>query len=272
MEVDVKSLWGESPTRPAGFRQTIKIGDAEYGFRWIPAGEFDMGSPLSEQEEASANANGIHLCGFDDEILHHVKLTRGFWMLETPTTQALYQEVVGTNPSCFKGDDLPVETVSWREAVEFCEKLTRRLPEGVKASLPTEAQWEYAARAGTTTPYSFGSALNGDMANCDGEVPFGTDEKGPCLGKTSPVKSYPANPWGLYDMHGDVFEWLLDYYGDYPTGTVVDPTGAKDPSYRVTRGGSWSVLARFCRSAFRCDSVSDNRVNDLGFRFLLIYD
>ncbi len=252
-------LWREDPSRPAGFRRTLAIGDAEYGFCWIPAGEFDMGSPESEEGRDPV------------EVLHHVTLTRGFWALETPTTQALYKEIVGKNPSGFKGDDLPVEEVSWDEATKFCETLTRRLPEGVKASLPTEAQWEYACRAGTTTPFWFGSALNGDKANCSGNYPYGTNKKGERLEKTSPVKSYAPNPWGLYDMHGNVWEWTSDYYDVYPTGAAVDPKGPDEfRCDRVIRGGSWRSAAWLCRSADR--QGGSYRINNVGFRFLLICD
>ena len=253
-------LWWPSSSRKAGYRQTLKIGDAEYGFVWIPAGEFDMGSPKSEEMRRY------------DETLHHVVLTRGFWMLETPTTQTLYREIMEGNPSKFKGNNLPVERVSMDDAAAFCEELRMRLPKGLRASLPTEAQWEYACRAGTTTPYSFGNALNGDKANCDGNYPYGTESKGKRVGETTPVKSYEPNAWGLYDMHGNVWEWALDYYGDYPTGTVIDPTGPESASYRVLRGGSWDYDARLCRSAVRRGFSPDSRSINLGFRFLLSCD
>ena len=255
------SSWGESKTREAGTRQILKIGGAEYGFVWIPAGEFNMGSPTSEEDR------------FDDEKLHHVRLTKGFWALESETPQALYKKIMGTNPSHFKGDNLPVETVSWDDATEFCRKLTERLPEGIKASLPTEAQWEYACRAGTTTPFSFGGVLNGDKANCNGNCPYGTSTKGTYLERTTPVKSYDANPWGLYDMHGNVWEWCKDYYAeDYPSGTVTDPKGPYSASYRVYRGGFWYCYARGCRSACRDYGSPDVRDGSIGFRFLLICD
>ena len=256
----VASLWREDSARSAGFRQTQKIRNAEYGFVWIPAGEFDMGSPETEEERDF------------DEDLRHAELTRGFWMLETPTPQALYRRIMGTNPSEFKGDNLPVETVSWNDAAAFCEELTKRLPNGLTASLPTEAQWEYACRAGTTTPYSFGSALNGDNANCDGNSPYGTETKGKYVEKTTPVKSYAPNAWGLYDMHGNVWEWQLDYYGDSPSGTATDPQGSDSASIRVVRGGGWNSDAGLCRSAYRLGLSSDCRCDILGFRFLLSCD
>ncbi len=249
LQSDSESMWSESSSRKAGTRQTLKIGDAEYGFCWIPAGEFDMGSLESEEDR------------YGNERLHHVKFTRGFWMLETPTTQALYEKVIGENPSKFKGDDRPVERVSWVDATKFCAELTTRLPKGAKASLPTEAQWEYACRAGTTTAYWYGNSADSGKMNYDNNV----DE-------TTPVEKYPANPWGLYDMHGNVWEWCLDYFGGYPTGTATDPKGPNSASKRVSRGGGWRNNASRCRSANRCRFVAVNRFSTLGFRFLLSCD
>ena len=243
------AIWSPSPSRAAGYRQTLQIGSQEYGFCWIPTGEFDMGSPSSEKDH------------YSDEKLHHVKLTKGFWALETPTPQSLYEEVMGTNPSEFKGDDLPVERVSWDEAMEFCAELTKRLPKGLKATLPTEAQWEYMARAGTKTAYWYGDSADHDKMNYDEYVD-----------KTTPVKSYDKNPWGLYNVHGNVWEWQLDYYGDYPSGTATDPTGPTSASDRVFRGGGWDSSARLCRSAVRDGGSADHRGSTLGFRFLLVCD
>ena len=248
--------------RQAGERLTLTIGNAEYVFVWIPAGEFETGSPTSE------------IGRDDDETLRRVKLTKGFWMLETETTQALYEEVMGENPSRFKGENLPVERVSWNDATKFCEKLSQRLlQEGLTASLPTEAQWERACRAGTTTPFSFGSALNGDEANCDGNDPYGTTTRGAYLEKTTPVKSYARNPWGLYDMHGNVWEWTSDYYAqDYQTETAINPKGSDGASPRAYRGGGWSGGAGRCRSANRDGLPADSSLSYLGFRFILYRD
>ena len=167
----------------------------------------------------------------------------------------------------------PVEQVSWEDAVEFCQRLSA-LPEEKKAGrvyrLPTEAEWEYACRAGTKTAYSFGSQLNGRQANCDGTVPYGTDMKGPYLKEKSAVGTYPANAWGLYDMHGNVWEWCSDRYGAYPAGSVTDPSGPATGSFRVIRGGCWADDAVDCRSAFRLRrGPSDRIIGGLGFRVAL---
>ena len=274
----------DNARRPAGYRQALLIDGEEYGFRWIPAGEFEMGSPESEEDR------------YDDETLHHVILTKGFWLLETPVTQRLYHSVVGTNPSRFSPawdlasqfgefdsfdalltrsmeieiememnlitSDLPVETVSYDEALEFCEELTKLLPKGLKATLPTEAQWEYACRAGTKTAYWYGNTANWYFMNYYDYI----------IEKTTPVKCYVPNAWGLYDMHGNVWEWCLDRYDDYPSGTVTDPVGPNGGWGRVCRGGSWGDSAQFCRSALRYGGEPDYRISNLGFRVLLVCD
>ena len=251
-------------TRKPGERMTLTIKGVEYAFRWCPPGTFTMGSPPSEDGRN------------DNETQHQVTLSRGFWMLETEVTQAMWESVTGSNPSEFKGDKLPVERVSWDDCQEYITTLNALLagtpgaPSGYRFSLPTEAQWEYACRAGTTTPFHFGSVLNGDKANCCGDFPYGTSTKGQYLRKTSEVGSYPANAWGLFDMHGNVFEWCLDWYGDYPSGSVTDPTGVSSGSSRVLRGGGWSYDARFCRSADRSHNVPSSRYSDIGVRLSLV--
>ena len=241
-------------------RLVLTIMGVEFPFRWCPAGTFTMGSPTSEAERA------------DDETQHRVTLSRGFWMLETPVTQAMWEKVMGSNPSYFKGAKLPVESVSWGDCQEYIKQLNGLgvTPLGYRFSLPTEAQWEYACRAGTTAAFNFGSVLNGDKANCDGNHPYGTSTKGQYLKKTSEVGSYPANAWGLFDMHGNVYEWCLDRYGGYPSGSVTDPTGVSSGSLRVLRGGSWSLIAGGCRSALRGYDVPSNRLSDCGVRPALV--
>jgi formylglycine-generating enzyme required for sulfatase activity len=163
----------------------------------------------------------------------------------------------------------PVEGVSWEEAKEFCRKLSSLGAEqsaGRFYRLPTEAEWEYACRSGTATPFHFGTTLNGHEANFYGHYPYGTETKGPFLGRPTTVASYGANAFGLYDMHGNVCEWCSDWYGEYSAGDATDPTGAETGSYRVHRGGSWLVYAGFCRSAYRDRSEPVYRGHDLGFR------
>ena len=255
--------------RKAGERMTLTIKDIEYAFRWCPAGSFMMGSPRGE--------NGRD----NDEGLHRVTLSKGFWMLETVVTQMMWVTVMGTEPSYFKGDlqKLPVEKVSWDDCQEYIQKLNDLLagtpgaPAGFKFSLPTEAQWEYACRAGTTTAYHFGDTLNGDKANCDGTHPYpymptGTTAKGPYLMKTTEVRTYPANAWGLYDMHGNVREWCLDWY----EGIVTDPPGYSKGERRVFRGGAWAFSAWNCRAAYRTSLAPSQRNAYTGVRLSLVSD
>ena len=226
----------------------------------IRAGSFMMGSPASEPERLSY------------ETQHRVTLTKDYWLGKFPVTQEQYQAITKRNPSYFKGATRPVETVNWNDAKGYCDLLNNtfrgKLPAGYAFTLPTEAQWEYACRAGTTTPFNFGAALNGDKANCNGNYPYGMG-KGKYVQATTEVGKYGANAWGLYDMHGNVWEWCNDWYGAYPTGAVSDPPGASSGSYRVLRGGSWFNFAWCCRSANRVDGVPAVRNISRGFRVAL---
>jgi len=221
----------------------------------IPAGTFMMGSPTSESLR------------YSNETLHQVTLTKSFYMQTTEVTQGQWKAVMGSNPSYFSncGDNCPVDTVSWDDCQSFISKLNQK--EGAtKYRLPTEAEWEYACRAGTTTPFSTGSCLSTSQANYDGNYPYtgcpsGTDRKAPVL-----VKSFSPNAWGLYDMHGNVWEWCSDWYGDYPGNAVTDPDGSSNGTARVLRGGCYINLALYCRSAnrnWRKPGFSDD---GLGFR------
>ncbi len=229
-------------------------------FKWIQPGTFQMGSSKNEPER-----NG-------DESPHTVTLSRGFFLTETEITQGQYQYLMKSNPSKFKdqGPNLPVEKVSWKNAKTFCEKLTKehhdlgRLPLGWEYQLPTEAQWEYACRAGTSTAFHYGDSLVSTQANFNGKYPYGTDVKQKFLERTTIVKSYKPNLWGLYDMHGNVYEWCSDWYGDYRQD--VDPYGAESGTNRVNRGGSWNSRARNCRSAYRLVNSPSRSWLNLGFR------
>ena len=226
---------------------------------YIPEGVFTMGSPASEGDRTS------------DEDQIQVSLSQGFWLGKYEVTQSEWESVMGSNPSHFKGHRLPVEKVSWEEAVEFCKRLTDwerqegRLGAGEAYRLPTEAQWEYACRAGTRTAFAFGKALSSREANFDGEYPYGSASEGPYLKMTTEVGSYGGNKWGLHDMHGNVFEWCRDWYHEQLNGGT-DPTGAFSGQHRVYRGGSWFVNGWTCRSAFRFWGTPFYRSKRLGFR------
>jgi formylglycine-generating enzyme required for sulfatase activity len=192
-------------------------------------------------------------------------------MAQMEVTQAQYRQITGANPSLFKGDDLPVETVSWEEAVAFCRKLTDR--EGFPYGLPTEAQWEYACRAGTTTPFNTGQIISTDQANYDGDHTYGNGRKGIDPQKTREVGGLAPNAFGLYDMHGNVWEWCSDWYDEkyYAGSPGVDPSGPSGgATYRVLRGGSWNYNPGICRSANR-DWITPNlRYSNVGFRIVLL--
>jgi formylglycine-generating enzyme required for sulfatase activity len=264
-------------------KKTIGIALAGYGFGQagaapdgmvrIQGGTFTMGSPANEPGRD------------DDEVQHQVK-ARSFYMGKYEVTQKEYQEVMGTNPSHFKGNNLPVEMVSWYDAIEYCnrlsekEKLTpaytidksrkdtnntsdyddkwlvtwNRSANGYR--LPTEAEWEYACRAGTTTAYNTGASINDNTGWYDANR----------AGSTQEVGRKPANAWGLHDMHGNVYEWCWDWYGDYASGSQTDPTGASSGSGRVIRGGGWNGSAQGVRSAFRYSDTPFDRNSYVGFR------
>ena len=228
--------------------------------RWIEPGTFRMGSPEGEPER------------FDDEGPQHwVTLLRGYWLADTACTQALWQAVMGDNPSHFTGDpERPVEQVDWHRVQVFLRALEVLIP-GVRADLPTEAEWEYACRAGTETPFSFGAIITPDQVNYDGNYPYAGGAKGQYRKTTVPVKSLTANPWGLYEMHGNVSEWCADGQRDYTPNPVDDPTGplAGDDQPRVVRGGSWLSYAWRARSACRPQYEPGNGLSSLGFRLCL---
>jgi len=238
--------------------ESFSIPDVNMDMLWCKPGTFMMGSPVGEKDRV------------DNETLHEVTLTQGFYLGKYEVTQEQWEKVMGTNPSEYghryahHKTNLPVEKVSWDDAMKFCEKLTQmekaagRLPEGWVYTLPTEAQWEYSCRAGTITAYSFGDTITPKQANYDLNV-----------GKTTPVGTYPANAWGFHDLHGNVWEWSLDWSGDYPDGSASDPVGPSVGSRRVLRGGGWGRNGRSLRSADRYRNTPGNRRIDLGFRLSL---
>ena len=236
-----------------------------------------MGSPRSEPERRPG----------EDQI--EVTLTRGFWMAKYETTQGLWKRVAGALPGPLtkelpEGAALPVGNVNWPEAEDFCRQLSERLrtrgqlPAGWEFRLPTEAQWEYACRAGTTTATSFGNSLSSTQANFKGK-PYNGGAPGPSLGRAAPVGSYPPNAWGLHDMHGNTFEWCRDWYhARLPGGADPDLRDARDTAQRsehgdisrVRRGGAWSDDGWPCRSAFRVRFEPERRYDHIGFRVVIV--
>ena len=203
-----------------------------------------------------------------------VKLTKDFWLGKYEVRQAEYEALMGKNPSKFKGGNLPVERVSWHDAQKFCDKLNEKyrnkLPAGYKFALPTEAQWEYACRAGTTTNFSYGDASDTGKMNFDGNLPYGGGDKGIYRRGTVPVGSLGyKNGFGLYDMHGNVSEWCADWDGGYFNDTT-DPVGPASGSRRVLRGGSWLSFAVGCYSNHRSFNTPDSSGIGIGFRVALV--
>lgn len=247
------------PTSHAPVPLTGKILENSIGMKLvrIPAGQFQMGCK-------------------SDRNLRLVKIARPFYMGAYEVTQQQYQAIVGTNPARHRGARFPVEQVSWEEAVAFCDRLSQK--EGRDYRLPTEAEWEYACRAGTSTPFSFGSSLNGRQANCNGGYPYGMREKGPSLERTAQVGSYAPNPFGLYDMHGNVMEWCA-YWGAPETsnGRPADadaepagPIGSGHLTFCAGRGGSWIHGAQGCCSTVHMTSPPGARYPYWGFRVVLV--
>jgi formylglycine-generating enzyme required for sulfatase activity len=242
-------------TPPLG--ENLTVPDLNLTMIWVKPGTFMMGFP----EKAGRSRN---------ETQHQVTLTKGFYLGKYEVTQAQWEQVNRWgknwrgNPSGFEGADHPVERVSWNDAVEFCNKPTEiekkagRVPQGMSYQLPTEAQWEYACRAGTTTAYSWGDSISLSNANYD----FDVDE-------TAPAGKYPANPWGFHDMHGNVWEWCADWYDTYPSRSVIDPEGTASNRARAYRGGGWWNDGKNLRSAMRFSQVPRYRNLGLGFRVSL---
>jgi formylglycine-generating enzyme required for sulfatase activity len=213
----------------------------------IPAGEFVMGSPKSEADRSG------------DEGQHRRVIRKPFYLGKTAVTQAQWRKVMGSNPSVLlEGDDLPVDSVSWYNCQEFLKKA------GGGMRLPSEAEWEYACRAGTTTPFSFGATITPEQVNYDGNRPYGGASKGLCRMEAVAVGSLPANAWGLHEMHGNVREWCQDGYEAYPGSGTEEP--APDAGARVLRGGGWGNRAAGCRAANRGRSEPGSRGNYFGLR------
>ena len=240
-----------------GFHTDITIAGIPQRFRWIEPTAFQMGSPKDEAGR------------YDSETQHQVILTQGYWLAETTCTQALWQVVMGNNPSDFKGKNNPVGNVSWQDVTDkFLTRVNKQYPQ-LKLRLPTEAEWENACRAGTTGAFNFEGELSLDKVNYRGTWDDYDKWGQGALQKTAAVKSYPPNQWGLYEMHGNVWEWCQDWYGSYSAESVIDPQGSERGASRVLRGGSWFNLGGYCRSAFRARVDPGGRAYDYGFRLAL---
>jgi formylglycine-generating enzyme required for sulfatase activity len=251
---------GEQPEAPSpavskaeGKGRPFTIPSLKLEMLWVEPGSFTMGSSTDEAQRQKAEGPPMQ-----------VTLTRGFWLGKTEVTQGQYERLMGENPSYFQeaGQDAPVEHVSWLDATAWCKKLTERereagrLPSGYEYTLPTEAQWEYAYRAGTTADYPGDAQAMGWFESNSLET-------------THPAGLRRPNPWGFYDMAGNVLEWTFDWYGDYPGGSVTDPSGPRRGYYRTARGGSWRTEARLARSAARSGGSEARRDYTLGFRLAL---
>ncbi|MBP5973822.1 formylglycine-generating enzyme family protein [Brasilonema sp. CT11] len=230
----------------------------------IPGGKFLRGSPPGEKERYSD--------GNSDEGPQRQVTVPGFFMGKYEVTQAQYQAIMGNNPSEFKGEKRPVEQVSWNDAVEFCKRLSQKT--GRTYRLPSEAEWEYAARAGTTTPFYFGETITTGLANYKGTETYASEPKGQYRQQTTNVGSFPPNTFGLYDMHGNVWEWCQDdwhdTYQDAPTNGSAWLTDGGTNVRKLLRGGSWNNSPWHCRSANRDRDLPDVRYFPLGFRVVCV--
>jgi formylglycine-generating enzyme required for sulfatase activity len=253
-------------------------------FVLIKGGTFIMGSPVSEAWRGK------------DEVQHHVTVS-DFYITKSEVTQKEYRDLMGSNPSNFNGDNLPVENITWYEAIQYCNARSRK--EGLTPAytitgnnvqwnrnaqvgtagyrLPTEAEWEYACRAGTITPFNVGNNITVNQANWYGTYPYTIEthyfsqqelevRPGEYRQRTVPAGSFAPNTWGLFDMHGNVWEWCWDYYGEYSTAAETDPTGAAIGSFRVHRGGGWNDFAKHIRSAYRAAMPPNEGMYNIGFR------
>lgn len=238
----------------------LTINGQSQDFRYLPPGQFLMGAPADEPERNEAEGPQ-----------HLVTLTQGLWLADTTCTQALWQALMGDNPSSFASEQLPVETVNWDNVQLFLGKLQACLPAGIEAVLPTEAEWEYACRAGTSTIFSFGDNISTAQVNYYGSCSYNNAPPGECRDKTIAVKALPANDWGFYQMHGNVWELCADTMCRYPATPVANPRGASGPDVEsfAVRGGSWLEPAHCARSSRRDQWPRGYRYQDLGFRFAL---
>jgi formylglycine-generating enzyme required for sulfatase activity len=242
-------IQAQSKGPPKDFTNSIDM-----KFVWIPSGNFMMGTP---KDEIGGD--------FEKKIQHKVTLTKGFYMGVHHVTQEQWQAVMGNNPSQYKNEkNSPAENLSWDDCQKFVKKLREKDKKPYR--LPTEAEWEYACRAGTTTPFHFGETISTDQVNYNGNYTYSNGKKGQYRQKPTPVGSFPANAWGLHDMHGNLWQWCQDWYGNYPQKDVVDPQGPEKGDLRVLRGGAFNESPVSSRSASRIWHQPDRPGETIGFR------
>ena len=271
-----------SITQNNNAKEKITMSEGKDGLILIKGGTFEMGSPESEAQRG------------EDETQHTVTVS-DFYIGKYEVTQKEYQEIMGENPSNFKEDNLPVESITWYDAIRYCNRLSEKegltpvyTIDGENVSwdksangyrLPTEAEWEYAARAGTTTPFNTESSIGAEEANFYGHYPYLIEENYFSQGKletkpgeyrqtTVAVGSFSPNKWGLYDIHGNVGEWCFDYYGSYDTENTDNPSGVETGTLRVNRGGGWNDYAKHMRSAYRASTTPNQGMSNIGFRIV----
>jgi formylglycine-generating enzyme len=257
---------GAKPATEGPKTLTNSVGMA---FVLVPDGKFQMGSPAAEPGHRANEAP-----------VHEVVIGKPFYLGVHLVTQSVYQKVTGKNPARFNaanggGPEHPVESVSWDDAVAFCRRLSDRPEEraaGRSYRLPTEAEWEYACRAGSSEPFAFGANFGAPQGNFDTGYPFGEADPAPGVGRTTPVTKYPASAWGLHDTHGNTWEWCSDWYGEsyYSTLPLRDPPGPTTGKYRVLRGGGWKNQATACRAAYRNALAPHQKDSATGFRVVLV--
>ena len=247
------------PGSTYGFEKTV-TNTLEMSFVLIPSGTFTMGSQTNESHRGSS------------EVRHRVTISKPFYMQTTEVTVKQWHSIMGRRMMMFRqgADNMPVTRVSWFDCMKFIKRLNR-LGQG-RYRLPTEAEWEYAARAGTSSAYSWGDTIDCDKAMYgnnslkENECQLYIRSIGLQIDHPAPVKTYTSNSWGLYDMHGNVWEWCMDWYGDYQNKTVIDPKGPKSGNMRIRRGGSWFKYGYSCRSANRSFGHPATRYKTTGFR------
>ncbi|MCE9567743.1 MAG: SUMF1/EgtB/PvdO family nonheme iron enzyme [Planctomycetes bacterium] len=243
--------------QPCVPQRTVQLpGVVPMTFSFIPPGSFLMGK------------NDHH----SNKPVHKVTLTRGFFLGIYPVTQTQWEALINSDPSEFKGPNRPVEQVSWDDCQKFCDEFAKCLKGRGRVRLPTEAEWEWACRAGTTSEYHFGDVINTDLANYNGRDSWNDSPKGKNREETTEVGSFPLNLWGLYDMHGNVWDWCSDWYGEYAAGDQTDPQGNSDRYSHVLRGGCYHGIGLFCQAAYRMPNEFGHGFSGSGVRVVLHQD